>query len=135
MSGIAGGNGFFALLRAAQAQLITQLRLDARLLQLELKAKASDAVMLCVWLAVAVVLALFGAVILSQGLVGLLIYFGVSWVIAPFLVAFAFFVAGGLFLMKARRAISSWSLMPQQTFGQVRKDFEAVREGWQNAAH
>jgi len=82
-----------------------------------------------------VLLGLFGVAILAQGLVGLLIFVGVPWVIAPFLVALAFFVVGGIFLLKARRAMSSWSLMPQKTIGQVRKDFEAVREGLQNGAH
>jgi len=135
MSDDAGGLGLFALLRAAQAQLTTLLRLDARLLQLEMKAKASDALKLCVWIGIAVLLGLFGVAILAQGLVGLLIFVGVPWVIAPFLVALAFFVVGGIFLLKARRAMSSWSLMPQKTIGQVRKDFEAVREGLQNGAH
>ena len=135
MSDNAGGLGFLALLRAAQAQLATQLGLDARLLHLELRAKASDALMLCVWLAVAVVMALFGAVIFAQGLVAALIYFGVPWVVAPFIVALAFFAAGGIFFVKARRAMAAWSLIPEQTIGQVRKDFEAVKEGFQNAAH
>lgn len=134
MSENAGSLGFLALLKAAQAQLSTQLRLDARLLQLELKAKASDALMLCVWLAIAALMALFGAVISAQGVVGLLIFVGVPWVIAPFVVAFAFLAVGAFFFMKARRAMTQWTPIPQQTIGQMRKDFEAVREGLQNAA-
>ena len=134
MSEHAGGLGFLTLLRAAQAQLATQLRLDARLLQLELKAKASDGLMLCVWLAAAVLLAAFGAIICAQGFVGVLIYFGVPWVVAPFAVALVFLAFAGIFYAKARRAMAAWSPIPHETFDQVRKDFEAVREGFQNAS-
>ena len=130
----ASGLGFLVLLRAAQAELSTQLRLDARLLQLELKAKASDALLLCAWVAVAALMALLGVVIATQGLVGVLVLYGAPWVIAPFVVAVAFLAGGGFSLAKASRAMAIWSLIPQQTIGQVRKDFETVREGFQNAA-
>lgn len=129
----AGDLGFLALVMAARAQLSTQLRLDARLLQLELKAKATDALRLCVWVAVAAFMALLGVIIAAQGLVGLLVFYGVPWVIAPFVVAVAFLAGGGFSLAKASRAMAIWSLIPQQTIGQVRKDFETVREGFQNA--
>jgi len=116
----------------AGEQAATLLRLDAQLLELEMKEKVSAVARCGAWGLAAVVLLAIGAVVVVLGFVYLLIALGMAPFAAAFVVGALLCAGGVLSALRARAVMNGWSIVPRRTLAQVRQDAEAVKEGLRN---
>lgn len=120
---------FFAAASLAGQQAVALLRLDAQLLDLEMKQKGWVLALSGAWGVASVILLATGALVCVFGLVAVLVALGLPPFAAAFVVGALSCVVGGLCGWRARALLKGWSPVPQRTMAQLRQDAEALREG------
>jgi hypothetical protein len=103
------------------------LRLDAALLAIETKQKLQSVAVSLGLLAVALVVASLGLIILLFAIVLLLVQLGLSPALAAFLVAIVLFASAGLMVVLGVQRLKSWTLKPHRTLAQLQTNIEALR--------
>jgi len=105
------------------------MRLDLRLLQAEMKVKASTIVSSGACGIAALVLFVLAAFALVQFLILAMINFGVGPMVACLVVGVLLAVGGVVLLYLAKRALVGWTITPVETVSQVRTDIAALKQG------
>jgi len=123
---------FLTVAGLAGEQAAALLRLDAQLLELEMKDKASAVARSVAWGLAAIALLGIGTFVVVLGLVGVLVALGIAPFIAAFAVGAVLCAVGALSALRARSVLNGWSIVPRRTLGQIRQDAEAVKEGLRN---
>lgn len=113
----------------AAGHFASLMRLDLRLLQAEMRIKASTVLTSGACGMIALVLFILAAFALVQFIILALVYFGVGAMLACFVVGVALLVAGLLSLFMAKRALVGLTMTPVQTVNQVRSDLAALKQG------
>ena len=117
-----------SLFADALSQMTTLFETEIRLVRTEISEKISQAVKAVVVLLVAAVLMLVGLFIILFGLVQLVIFFGVIYWLAYFIVGGGIAVIGAIALYVALNRLSTDNLMPKQSIDQLGKDAGVVKE-------
>lgn len=117
-----------SLFADALSQMTTLFETEIRLVRTEISEKISQAVKAVVVLLVAAVLMLVGLFIILFGVVQLVIYFGVIYWLAYFIVGGGIAVIGAIALYVALNRLSTDNLMPKQSIDQLGKDASVVKE-------
>ncbi|RYB06953.1 phage holin family protein [Lichenibacterium ramalinae] len=117
-----------SLFADALSQMTTLFETEIRLVRTEISEKLSLAIKAVIVLLVAAVLMLAGLFIILFGLVQLVIYLGVIYWLAYFVVGGAIAVIGAIALYVALNRLSTDNLMPKQSIDQLGKDAGVVKE-------
>ena len=117
-----------SLFADALSQMTTLFETEIRLVRTEISEKISTALRAVIVLLVAAVLLLVGLFIILFGVVQLVIYFGVIYWLAYFIVGGAFAVIGAIALYIGLNRLSADNLMPKRTIKQLGKDADVVKE-------
>lgn len=117
-----------SLFADALSQMTTLFETEIRLVRTEISEKISQAVKAVIVLLVAAVLMLAGLFIILFGLVQLVIYLGVIYWLAYFIVGGGIVLVGAIALYVALNRLSTDRLMPKQSIDQLGKDAGVVKE-------
>lgn len=110
---------FTSVVNEAIGQFASLMRLDLRLLQAEMKGKASTIVSSGACGLAAVAFLILASFALVQFLILAMIYAGISAMLACLVVSLVMLGAGVLSLYLAKRALVGWTLTPVETVNQV----------------
>ena len=120
---------FGTLINEAFGQFASLVRLDLRLLEAELRGKASTIVSSGACGIAAAMFFMLAAFALVQFLILAMIHFGVGAMFAC-LIAGIVLVGGGLLsLHLAKQALVGWTITPIETVNQVRSDLAVLKQG------
>ena len=117
-----------SLFADALSQMTVLFETEIRLVRTEISEKISFALKAVIALLVAAVLLLAGLFIILFGIVQLVIYFGVIYWLAYFIVGVVIAAIGGIVLLFALKRLSADNLMPKQSLDQLGKDAHIVKE-------
>ena len=117
-----------SLFADALSQMTVLFETEIRLVRTEISEKISFAIKAIIALLVAAVLLLAGLFIILFGIVQLVIYFGVIYWLAYFIVGAVIAAIGGGVLLFALKRLSTDNLMPKQSLDQLGKDAHIVKE-------
>jgi len=117
-----------SLFADAIAHLTRLVETEIRLVRTELSEKISDAVRAIAILAVSAVLLIAALILILQGIVELLVYFGMQPFAASFLVGAVIAVAGGIAIWISLRSLSVEHLTPNRTIDQLGKDAHVIKD-------
>ena len=117
-----------SLIADAISQLGRLIETEVRLVRTELGEKISAAVHAVVMLVVSAILLVAALIFLLQGLVDLLVYFGMQPFAAAFTVGVAIAIIGGIVIWMALRMLSAEQMKPRRTMNQLGKDATAIKE-------
>ena len=117
-----------SLFADALSQMTVLFETEIRLVRTEISEKISFAIKAVIALLVAAVLLLAGLFIILFGIVQLVIYFGVIYWLAYFIVGAVIAAIGGAVLLFALKRLSTDNLMPKQSLDQLGKDAHIVKE-------
>ncbi|MGO4637102.1 phage holin family protein [Mesorhizobium sp. 2RAF45] len=120
---------FGTVVNEAFGQFASLMRLDLRLLEAEMRGKASTIASSGACGVVAVLFFVLAAFALVQFLILAMIHFGVGAMFACLIVGIALVGGGLLSLHLARRALIGWTITPVETVNQVRSDLAALKQG------
>ena len=117
-----------SLFADALSQMTTLFETEIRLVRTEISEKISLAIKAVIVLLVAAVLMLAGLFIILFGIVQLVIWLGVVYWLAYFVVGVVIAGIGGIALVVALKRLSTDNLMPKKTINQLGKDAGVVKE-------
>lgn len=117
-----------SLVADAISQLGRLVETEIRLVKTELGEKISDAVRAVVMLLVSAVLLVAALIFLLQGIVDLLVYFGMQPFAAAFTVGIAIAVIAGVVVWVALRAFTADHMTPKRTLSQIGKDATVIKD-------
>lgn len=117
-----------SLVADAIAQLTRLVETEIRLVRTELGEKISDAVRAVVLLVVSAVLLVAALILILQGIVYLLVYFGLQPFVAAFVVGIVIAVIAGIVVWVALRALSTDNLKPKRTLNQISRDAHVIKD-------
>lgn len=117
-----------SLFADALSQMTVLFETEIRLVRSEISEKITQAVTAVAVLVVSAVLLLAALILLLQGLVDTLIYFGWQAFAADFTVGVVIAIIGGIAVMMALKGLSAKNLTPSRTINQFGKDAKVVKE-------
>jgi len=117
-----------SLVADALAQLGRLVETEIRLVKTELSEKISDAVRAVVMLVVSAVLLIAALIFLLQGVVDLLVYFGMQPFVAAFAVGIVLAIIAGIVVWIALRALSADRLKPKRAMSQISQDAHVIKD-------
>ncbi|QND60621.1 phage holin family protein [Mesorhizobium huakuii] len=120
---------FGGIFNEALEKIASLMRLDLRLLEAEMRSKASAVVSSGACGVAAGIFFVLGAFAFVEFLILAMIYFGIGAMFSC-LIAGVVLIAGGLLsLYLAKRAMVGWTVTPIETVNQVRSDLAALKQG------
>ncbi|QKC98294.1 phage holin family protein [Mesorhizobium sp. NZP2298] len=120
---------FGSVLNDAIGQFASLMRLDLRLLEAEMRAKATPIVSSGACGVAAALFFVLAAFALVEFLILAMIHFGVDAMFACLTAGAVLVGAGMLSLYLAKRALIGWTIAPVETVNQVRADLAALKQG------
>ena len=117
-----------SLVADAISQLGRLVETEIRLVKTELGEKISEAVRAVVMLLVSAVLLVAALIFILQGIVDLLVYFGLQPFAAAFAVGVVIAVVAGVFVWIALRSVSAEHMTPKRSLGQIGKDAHVIKD-------
>ncbi len=117
-----------SLVAEALAQLTRLVETEIRLLRTELGEKISDAVRAVVMLVVSAVLLVAALIFILQGVVDLLVYFGMQPFAAAFAVGVVIAVVAGIVVYIALKSLSAEHLTPKRSVSEIKKDAHVIKD-------
>ena len=117
-----------SLLADAMSQMTHLLETEIRLVKTEMSEKVSEAVRAIATIVVSAVLLVAALILVLQGIVQLLVYFGMQPFAASFTVGVIVAAIGGLAVWMALRSLSVSNLAPQRTVDQLSRDAHVIKE-------
>ena len=117
-----------SLMADAFSHLSKLLETEIRLVRTELGEKISDAVRAIAIMVVSAVLLLAALILILEGLVQLLVYFGMQPFAASFTVGVVIAIVGGIAIYVSLRALSPSHLAPNRTVDQLGKDVHVLKD-------
>jgi uncharacterized membrane protein YqjE len=117
-----------SLMADAFAHLSRLLETEIRLVRKELSEKITEAVRAVAILAVSAVLLLTALIIILQGIVELLVYFGMQPFAASFTVGIVIAIVGAIAIFIAMRSLKGSNLAPSRTVDQLGKDVHVLKD-------
>jgi hypothetical protein len=117
-----------SLFAEALAQMTTLFETEIRLVRSEISEKITQAVMAVAALAVSAVLFVAALFLILQGIVELLIAWGMRPFLADFLVGVVIAVIGVVALFMAKNRLSPSNLAPSRSIHQLGKDAQVLKE-------
>lgn len=117
-----------SLFADALSQMTTLFETEIRLLRREVGEKITQAVSSLAVLVISAVLLIAALILLLQGVVDLLIFYGWKPFAADFLVGVVILAIGGLAVFLALKGLSAANLAPSRTIGQFGKDATVIKE-------
>lgn len=118
-----------SIIHEAMEKFSSLMRLDLRLLEVEMRSKFSSIVSSGACGMAAVALFTLASFALVQFLILGMIYVGISAMYACLIVGIALFVGGLASLHLAKRALVGWTITPVETVNQVRSDLATLKQG------
>lgn len=120
---------FGSIVNEALEKFASLMRLDVRLLKAEMKSKTSTIVSSSACGMAAVALFILASFAMVQFLILVMIYLGISAILACLIVGVVLFGGGLISLYLAKRALVGWTITPIETVNQVRSDLAALKQG------
>ena len=117
-----------SLMADAFAHLTRLFETEIRLVRTELGEKISEAVRAIAILLVSAVLLVAALILILQGIVQLLVYFGMQPFAASFTVGIVIAAVGGIAIYMALKNLSPSHLTPNRTVDQVGKDVHVLKD-------
>lgn len=117
-----------SLFADALTHLSRLVETEIRLVKTEIGEKISMAVKAVATLIVAAVLLIAALILILQGVVEVLIYFGLQPFLASFIVGALVAIAGGLAIWIALRSLSVENLKPNRAINQIGKDALVIKD-------
>lgn len=116
------------LFAEALAQMTTLFETEIRLVRTEISEKITQAVMAVAALVVSAVLFVAALFLILQGIVDLLIAYGVKPFVADFIVGGVIAVIGVVAIFMAKKGLSPSNLAPSRSIHQLGKDAQVLKE-------
>ncbi len=117
-----------SLFADALSQMTTLFETEIRLVRSEVSEKITQAVVAVATMAVAAVLLLAALILILEGIVQLLIYFGWQPYAANFLVGVVIAVIAAVAIFVAKRGLDPAHLAPSRSMTQLGKDARVLKE-------
>jgi hypothetical protein len=116
------------LIADALSQITLLFQTEIRLLRSELSQKITQAFTSLAVLGVSAVLLLAALILILEGLVDVLVFYGWQPFLANFLVGVIVAIIGGIAIAMAKKGLSASNLAPSRTIHQLGKDAEVAKE-------
>ena len=117
-----------SLVADAISHLSRLIETEIRLVKTEMSEKISAAVRAVAVLVASAVLLVAALFLLLQGVVDLLVYFGMQPFAAAFVVGVVIALIGGIAIWIALRALTADQMAPKRTFNQLGKDATVIKD-------
>ena len=117
-----------SLFADAFAQLTRLIQTEIKLLKTEISEKISEAVRAIVIMVVSAVLLLLALILILQGIVALLVYFGLPAFAAFFIVGLVIAIAGGIAIWIALKSLSVDNLKPKRSIKEFGRDAHVIKD-------
>lgn len=117
-----------SLVADAISHLSKLIETEIRLVKTEMSEKISAAVRAVVILVASAILLVAALFLLLQGVVDLLVYFGMQPFAAAFVVGIVIALIGGIAIWIALRSLTAEQMAPKRTFNQLGKDATVIKD-------
>lgn len=117
-----------SLVADAISHLSKLIETEIRLVKTEVSEKISAAVRAVVILVASAILLVAALFLLLQGVVDLLVYFGMQPFAAAFVVGIVIALIGGIAIWIALRSLTAEQMAPKRTFNQLGKDATVIKD-------